>query len=545
MPAGAVMAGWSSVSFDALPGFGRFFVDHAGNRLPEDLKTIQRPDIPGVWSARAAKRGLFSLDRDLHAALDLEHRRLGASPESLASLRALRAGEAFAVITGQQPGLMGGPLFTYLKIATVTALARWLTDVHGLKAVPVFWNGADDADFDEVSSAQVPKPDLSLLRFAIPGEEHRSRAWVGDIAGEVTYRVMSGLDPAYAEAPVPGFEKWRAWREGVRDRLHDFGDWTTAHYLRWFAMDGLVVADARLPEIRRAAQPLFRRYLERADQVRNAIVRQGELMEKEGYAPPIPAETAASALFITPGRERLRLSADEALAEAARLVDTHPSDLSPNVILRPIVADTIFPTLAHVAGPSETVYLSQLAPAFEWLSLPPPVVADRLSITLFPTESLEVARDLQMRPQDLLGDPADALKRWYERQTPPDLDHALREGRSALEKSYARISESSRTLDASLPQMVDSALEKSLFQIDRLKEGVLKKLKHRRELASPRYRHLPDFLLPRRRPQERELAALSLELLFGESVRERIDQAAREHVENLSAGVRSHYIGSI
>jgi hypothetical protein len=190
------------------------------------------------------------------------------------------------------------------------------------------------------------------------------------------------------------------------------------------------------------------------------------------------------------------------------------------------------------------ILLGPEAPAFAVLDRPPPVIADRLSITLLPREALEVARDLGLRPQDLLADPADALRRWYERQTPPDLDHALNQGRGSIVTAYEVIRESSKTLDASLPQMVDSALEKSLFQLDRLREGVFKKLKHRRELASPRYRHLPDFLAPRRRPQEREIGALALPLLLGGAAREAVSVAARLHVDGMAEGQRSHFLGN-
>lgn len=536
------MVEWTPVSFDSLPGFGRFFIDYAGNHLPATLKAVGRPDMPGVWEERTRGGPPPAIEPDLAAALEMEHRRLGASPASLASLGLLASGRTWAVITGQQPGLFGGPLYTWLKIATTVALARRISEVHGIPAVPMFWNGADDADFDEVASTQVPRPDLSLLRFSIPSEEHHSRAWVGDISGAATETIMAAADLAIGDSPAT--LAWRAWRERTRSSARDFGDWTTAYYLDAFAADGLVVVDARLPEIRRAARPLFVKYLERHAAVRAAVVAQGEALEREGYTASIPAETAGSALFITPDRERLRLGPEETLSEALRLVETHPGKLSPNVILRPIVADSVFPTLAHVAGPSEVAYLSQLAPAFTVLDRPPPVIADRLSITLLPGEALEVARDLGLRPQDLLVDPADALRRWYEKQTPPDLDHALNQGRGSILTTYEVIRESSKTLDASLPQMVDSALEKSLFQLDRLREGVFKKLKHRRELASPRYRHLPDFLAPRRRSQEREIGALALQLLLGGAAREAVNAAARRHVDGMADGQRSHFLGN-
>ena len=52
------------------------------------------------------------------------------------------------MITGQQPGFLGGPLLTIYKIATAVALARRET-AAGRPTVPVFWLGDDDDDLRE------------------------------------------------------------------------------------------------------------------------------------------------------------------------------------------------------------------------------------------------------------------------------------------------------------------------------------------------------------------------------------------------------------
>ena len=51
------------------------------------------------------------------------------------------------VVTGQQPGLMGGPLFTFHKAATAIRLCREINEVaSGPRVVPLFWNHSDDHD---------------------------------------------------------------------------------------------------------------------------------------------------------------------------------------------------------------------------------------------------------------------------------------------------------------------------------------------------------------------------------------------------------------
>ncbi|MBM4129629.1 bacillithiol biosynthesis BshC, partial [bacterium] len=71
-----------------------------------------------------------------------------ADPVEAAGLAALSAGRADAVVTGQQPGFLGGPVLTLLKAATAVALARLRTE-QGHPAVTVFWCADDDEDLIE------------------------------------------------------------------------------------------------------------------------------------------------------------------------------------------------------------------------------------------------------------------------------------------------------------------------------------------------------------------------------------------------------------
>ena len=59
-----------------------------------------------------------------------------------------------------------------------------------------------------------------------------------------------------------------------------------------------------------------------------------------------------------------------------------PVVFSPNALLRPLVQDTLLPTLAYVAGPSELAYLAQAQVLYEAFGRPQPVVFPRAAFTL-------------------------------------------------------------------------------------------------------------------------------------------------------------------
>ena len=101
-----------------------------------------RYDDRATWPLLAADRRPRAFDPALGAALASFHRRLGAGEVSLANATALAEGKALAVVAGQQPGPLGGPLYTWHKTMTAVALAQRLEDLLGTKVVPVFWNAS-------------------------------------------------------------------------------------------------------------------------------------------------------------------------------------------------------------------------------------------------------------------------------------------------------------------------------------------------------------------------------------------------------------------
>ena len=58
------------------------------------------------------------------------------------------------VVTGQQAGLLGGPLFSLSKMV---GAAKWAAKLRaeGVPAVAIFWVATEDHDFDEIASCTV------------------------------------------------------------------------------------------------------------------------------------------------------------------------------------------------------------------------------------------------------------------------------------------------------------------------------------------------------------------------------------------------------
>ncbi len=106
------------------------------------------------------------------AILERQNKSWEASPQTLANLDRFRNGAA-AIVTGQQVGLFGGPMFAIYKALSAVKLADEAT-AAGVDAVPIFWLATYDHDLAEVNHVSIPGPDGSLRTLttsshSIPG----------------------------------------------------------------------------------------------------------------------------------------------------------------------------------------------------------------------------------------------------------------------------------------------------------------------------------------------------------------------------------------
>ena len=158
---------------------------------------------------------------------------------------------------------------------------------------------------------------------------------------------------------------------------------------------GLVVYDSSDPAAKPLVADLFARELSAAGRTATLAKAAGEALTARGHQPQVVPQPDSIALFqldagLDGARRPIRRQGDhfvageatftvEALTEQAR---TSPNLFSPNVLLRPLVQDTLFPTICYVAGPSELAYLGQLREVYASFGIPMPLMYPRATATL-------------------------------------------------------------------------------------------------------------------------------------------------------------------
>jgi bacillithiol synthase len=469
------------------------------------------------------------------AILERQNKSWQASSQTFANIERLRGG-ASAIVTGQQVGLFGGPMFAVYKALSAVKLAEQ-AKAAGVDAVPIFWLATYDHDLAEVNHVSMPGPDFVRRRLVTASH---------NIAGAPVSQVVLGEEilPVVEEAAaLLGDTEITQWlRESYRPG-RNLGTAFAGFYARLFADYGVILLDASDPELHKIAQPIYRAAVEQAPEISEALLARGKELEAAGYHQQVKVTTSSVLLFTlqygvrTPIQRRANgndfefVIASESSAEklsSAQLIDrvnAVPEKFSPNVLLRPVVQDYLLPTLAYVGGAAEAAYFAQAGAVYEKLLGRVTPIVPRFSATLVESKLQHKLKHYGILVQDTFHG-LEALKHTLaERTLPADLQAAFDRANKSVTESFASLREALAKLDPTLIEASQTGVSKVQYQLDRLRERAMAAELRRSEVINRHADVLSEALYPDGALQERGVAAIYYIARHGVDLRRDIYEA--------------------
>lgn len=434
-----------------------------------------------------------------------------APPEVLANAEALLDPNVYIVVTGQQPGLLGGPLLTLHKAATAIRLCREINaEAGGPRVVPLFWNHSDDHDLDEANRLFLVNQSQEVQRFRLDLERN-SEALRTIGVGRDLEKLLAEIDPLL---PQTEYRDWALQMFKPRHPDETLGDIQARMLFEVFGKHGLLVIEPRdLPP--EAFDPLLR-WWGRSNDIREKVKGTIEDLADVGF--DITLDPAATMMFELTGGHREPLADGEIAGRA--------QDLSPGVLLRPLWQDACLPTIAFVVGPGELAYLSAVAPLYRMLGVPQPVFVPRASLTLVEPSMQRLLNRFSLDLPDLDQPPEKIAEKFLQNADGNDLEDALDTLQSRLRTDLDAIGQRLGALDASMLSALDRARTKCLEEIERLQQKVRNARQNREGTGIKQIRRLCSTLRPRSRIQERVLGPLAYLNSFGPGLAEALVAAA-------------------
>ena len=505
--------------FSQIPHTTPLFSDFL-EHLPKVQPFYPKSPHLGEWlKEEAAKLSYDSVRRErVTAILECQNKSWDASPQTLANLDRLRKGAA-AIVTGQQVGLFGGPMFAIYKALTAVKLAAEAT-AAGVDAVPVFWLATYDHDLAEVNHVSIPGPD---------GAQNVLTTSSHDVPGAPVSAVRLGDEilPLVEEAAKLLGESAAA--QFLRDCYRPGESLGTAFarlYARIFAEWGVILLDASDGELDQTAEPIFRAAIERADELDAALLERGKALEAAGYHQQVKVTSSSVLLFTmrdgarTPIQLRHngadaefvigadaaaeKLSASELLSR----IRSNPEQFSPNVLLRPVAQDYLLPTLAYTGGAAEAAYFAQAGAVYEALLGRVTPIIPRFSATVVEPKIQRLLEKFDITVPDVFAGPDALLRQLAERSLPQDLQAAFEIARKSLASHLSTIKEKLVKLDPTLVDAAETARSKVEYQLERLSSQAARAEAQKSELVNRKAEFLSQALYPDKNLQERGVGGI-------------------------------------
>jgi bacillithiol biosynthesis cysteine-adding enzyme BshC len=444
-------------------------------------------------------------------------------PAALANIEKIRQG-ASVVVTGQQVGLFGGPLYTLLKAATAVRKAQDAT-AAGFPHVPVFWLATEDHDFEEVNHVTLPAGRaVETLRYH---GRHPANTPVG---GVIFGEEIGGLVDQLESLTGPGdtVDQLRSSYRPGRTFGQAFLEWIA----QAFSAQGLVVMDASGRDFHSLGSRTLKYAIEHAGELRDALTERDEMLAASNYHSQVLVGSQSSLLFLidsdSGARQALKYQAEGkwtagrhtySSADLLAILESGPERLSPNALLRPIFQDSILPTSAYIGGPAEIAYFAQSNVLYEKILGRITTVLPRLTATLIEPQIAEILQRHEVTVLDVLQSGTDDLaQRLGARSMPVEGKQKLASAGNALDMELSSLTQYMSTLDQDLGHSAQVAASKMRYQMNRLrrlsanyqlqKEGSLLRQAEALALA----------IFPDRHPQERLIGAAYFLARYGESL---------------------------
>lgn len=504
------------IPFPEVPQFSDKDVAYA--TADERLRKFYKYDVTlEAFKQVMADKAKDKTDRGLlTATLREQYANLENNERALSQVQRLGEEQTFTVITAHQPSLFTGPLYFIYKICSAINLARQLNEKYPENhIVPIFITGGEDHDFEEIKHARIYGNTIT---------------WENEEGGSVGAMATDTLTPALAQLQDVLGTRDRAVEiyqriEKAYTSQPTYGAASVALVHDLFGQTGLVVADMAKPALKAAFRPLMEQEI--FEQASQALIEkaQQELTEA-GFSGQAHAREI-NLFYLTKGRrDRLVLEngkyhvldtdkrfTEEELREELK---AHPERFSPNVVMRPLFQEKIFPNLAYIGGGGELAYWLERREQFDAFGLNFPMLIRRNSVLWIDAGNKKKIAKLELDYKELFRD-ADLIIRDYVADR-SDNELSLADELAAVESVFKKIAEKAKEIDPTLEAAVLGEGTKQAKAIENLEGRLRRTEKQRFDVAMNQIRTLREKLFPGDNLQERKDNFLNIYLQEGEAM---------------------------
>lgn len=521
----------ASCSFEHLP-FSSLFRDYITNFDHLSDFYAYNPHDPSDLHRRVGDLDSFDLPDGLQPALRSFHEGLQIGHNQSGAREKLFRKDALAVVTGQQTGIYGGPLFTIYKTLSVIILAEQIEKETGRPVVPVFWLADEDHDFEEIKQTGVLGRDDFHMLFM---EQESAGEPVSEIS--IGEHISEFSTAFWSEIPDTDFT---GELKELIDSLYREGANYAVAFARLmdqiFGKHGLLIAGSQHKDLKALTADIMATAIEKDTAIFESI--EGQSLKIESiYERQVENGDTNLFYFNDDGaRTKIRKEKDKYVAgddtwskeELIKVIRSSPERFSPNVFLRPVLQDEMLPTVAYVAGPGEISYYGQMKHFYECFDKQMPLIIPRISATLLESSIERILKKLPFDIWEYDKRIEDLESEYVEQAEKTDVEAIfgkwMQQIKGLTEEPRKQIKEIDPTLDGTVGKTESVFLN----ELNKLKGRVYRSIKEQEKVQINRIEKIKINLFPNGGLQERAVSPLIFMNKYGPDIWDRLLEKLRD-----------------
>ncbi len=523
------------INFGDIPGQHNLFLDYLYEF--DNVKKFYKHDFRNRDEYLKIFKTISETNRefrnDVPKIITSQYQGFNLSEKTKNNIDLLKEKNTLAVVTGQQLGVLGGPLYTLYKIITAIKFAGHLKERYdAYNFVPVFWLEGDDHDFEEVRSLNIINELNEVIKISYDDEiiDEEIRQSVGYL--QIKESISSFLDnldknlrdtefkPDLLKKLKESYSVGKTFKQSFRELIF----WLFDEY-------GLIIFDPQDIVIKNLLKPVFKKEINNFRQHTEKLVQISATLEEIYHAQvkvrPVNLfySNEDGRFLIEPvenefrlRRKRKKFTHEEIINE----IDNKPENFSANVLLRPICQDFILPTAFYVGGPSEISYFAQLTSLYGFYNLTSPIIYPRISATIYEKNLEKILEKYNLSFGDVFVNSDELKTRVINSLSKNSINDIFAESNSQVEVVIDRLKEKLFEFDKTIADATGKYRQKILSYLDELKSKAIDAQKKKHEITLRQIDKLANSLFPNNNLQERELNFVYFYNKYGESFMKRL-----------------------
>jgi bacillithiol biosynthesis cysteine-adding enzyme BshC len=518
-PTGNVVLQTESLPFSTVPHQSKLFLDYQSK--PLELKkyyplaveshTQISQRIPEILANYKADRQMLC---DVLEEANINN---GAGEKTFENIKLLRDEDCVAVVSGQQAGLLTGPLYTIYKALSAVKMTECLRG-RGFKAVPVFWIATEDHDFEEVSKVEVVNSKGNLTEIKNEPKRCYENLPVGYV--KLDESIKSTIDELFNEFPHTEFtDELRniienTWVSGI-----DYGDAFARLLTKFLGKFGLIVLCPLDVRLKKLATPIYVNAIKKSDEIVSALRERSEELESEGYHAQVlvtedyfplfwqakdktrhALKKSASGTFKTKDIER-----EFSLEELAEIAAEEPEKFSPSVVLRSVVQDYLLPTICYFGGAAEIAYFAQSAEVYRILERPVTPIFHRQSFTIIESKHKKTLDKYDLELKDLFAGIEHLLPKIVEEFLNKEMAQVFAEAEEKINIQLNRLDQNLSQIEPTLADSLANRRRKIIYHLANIRTKFHNAQINKDEIIHRQIETAFTSLVPHKGLQERTL----------------------------------------